>query len=242
MKYKALLPAGLRARLDMGRHAVDAFVREVAGDLPPDVTVLDAGAGEGTYGRYFTAQRYLPVDSGVGEARWDYQRLAVRGDLLALPFADGSVEVILSTQTLEHLPDPGGFLREAARVLAPDGKLFLTAPQGFKEHQQPHDYFRYTSYGLRRLCQDAGLVVDFVRPQGGYFKLLGDRVQPFHRYAFGGLRQRLSLWPLLLLHPPVKLLCTVLLPLLCLCLDPRDTKRQHTVGYELGATRPQEAP
>ena len=34
------------------------------------------------------------------------------------------------------------------------------------------------------LCEQAGFEVDFVRPQGGYFRLIGDRIQPFYRYAF----------------------------------------------------------
>ena len=43
-------------------------------------------------------------------------------------------------------------------------------------------------------------------------------------------------WKLLLrpLYPLVKLLCTVIVPLTCLLLDPLESKRQHSVGYEVG--------
>lgn len=225
----------------MGRRAVSDFVAEIAADLPADCIVVDAGAGEGHYAHHFGRQRYYAIDLAAGDASWDYSRLAARADLLNWPLRDGSVDVVVTTQTLEHLPDPARFLREVGRVLAPGGKLFLTAPQGFKEHQEPFDFFRYTRFALDMLCRQAGLEPDFVRPQGGYFRLIGDRIQPFYRYAWSD-PQRYR-WKLLLrpLYPLVKLLCTVIVPLACLLLDPLESKRQHSVGYEVGATRPEAA-
>ena len=79
-------------------------------------------------------------------------------------------------------------------------------------------------------------------PQGGYFRLIGDRIQPFYRYAFSDPKRHR--WKTLLrpIYPMLKLLTTVLFPLSCLLLDPYDTKRQHAVGYEVGATKPEVAP
>ena len=59
--------------------------------------VLDAGAGEGNYKRYFSKQRYCGLDLGVGDAAWDYSRLDVVGDLARLPFDDGNVRRVRST-------------------------------------------------------------------------------------------------------------------------------------------------
>jgi len=53
------------------------------------------------------------------------------------------------------------------RILKPGGRLFLYAPLVFPEHQAPHDFFRYTSYGLRHLCGKAGLEVVSVVPSNG---------------------------------------------------------------------------
>ncbi len=47
-----------------------------------------------------------------------------------------------------------------ARVLKPGGLLILLAPFQFRLHEQPHDYFRYSSHGLRHLCEEAGLDVE----------------------------------------------------------------------------------
>jgi SAM-dependent methyltransferase len=48
-------------------------------------------------------------------------------------------------------------LRELYRVLKPGGGLWLTAPFFFAEHMQPHDYYRYTRYGLAHLAAPGGL-------------------------------------------------------------------------------------
>jgi len=96
--------------------------------------VLEAGCGEG-YGANRiagTARLVLGVDydaATVAHARLAYPRLpVVRGNLAALPVADGAVEVVAGLQVIEHLWDQPGFLRECARVLRPAVTLLLTTP------------------------------------------------------------------------------------------------------------------
>jgi 2-polyprenyl-3-methyl-5-hydroxy-6-metoxy-1,4-benzoquinol methylase len=50
----------------------------------------------------------------------------VRANLEALPFEDGAFELVLCTQVVEHLLDPGAGIRELARVVAPGGTLLLS--------------------------------------------------------------------------------------------------------------------
>jgi SAM-dependent methyltransferase len=180
----------------------------------------------------------VAVDLAIGDAAWDYGRLDVVADLTRLPFPDGCFDHVLTTQTLEHLAEPGRFLAEAARVLAPGGRLWLTAPQCQKLHQEPHDYYRYTRYGLAYLLEKAGLVVESIEPQGGYLTFLADAIRPLHRKLFG--RERSLSWRILAapLIPASKLLLTRLLPLLLLKLDPLDTKRAMTTGHEAVAAKP----
>jgi SAM-dependent methyltransferase len=203
--------------------------------------VLDAGAGEAPYRALFPRARYVGLDDGRGDPRWDYTGLNVSGDLLAMPFGDASFDHVLCTETLEHLTDPQAFVREVARVLRPGGRLHMTAPLSFKEHQQPHDYFRYTRYGLRLLLERAGLQAESVDPEGGYFRYLGDKIQPVHRYLFA--KDRAMIWKVLflLLQPFSMLFFTVLCPALCAWLDPLDGKRVHTTGFLVTARRPGES-
>ena len=79
----------------------------------------------------------------------------------ALPVeSDGSFDVILSTQVLEHVPDPDKYLAEAFRLLRPGGALVLTTHGFVPEHGCPDDYHRWTGYGLERVVGQAGFVVE----------------------------------------------------------------------------------
>lgn len=97
--------------------------------------VLEAGAGEG-YGaallRAGGAARVHAFDydaDAAGHMSRRYPQVTVtRGNLVALPYAAGSVGVVANLQTIEHLHDQPGFIAECARVLRPAGTLLMTTP------------------------------------------------------------------------------------------------------------------
>lgn len=96
--------------------------------------VLDAGCGEG-YGaaalrRVASSVVAFDYDAAVvAHVGATYAGIeAVRGDLQRMPFADGAFEVVVNLQTIEHLHDQPGFVRECARVLRPSGTLVVTTP------------------------------------------------------------------------------------------------------------------
>ena len=68
----------------------------------------------------------------------------------------GSVDVVLCTEALEHVPEPAVFLAEAYRCLKPGGRLLLTVPFAARWHFIPHDYWRFTPSGLQRQLSAAG--------------------------------------------------------------------------------------
>lgn len=76
-----------------------------------------------------------------------------------LPLPDASVDLVLSTQVLEHAADPQVYVRECARVLRPGGKLLLSTHGVMFYHPDPEDYWRWTPAGLAVLLGDAGLIV-----------------------------------------------------------------------------------
>jgi SAM-dependent methyltransferase len=162
-------PSGDSKLADIGRWYVTRFVRELARALPSRSRLLDAGAGECQYKPLFAAQRYVSIDAGVGDASWDYLRLDCVGVLNQLPFKSDSFDAVLCTQTLEHLEWPRKSVQEFYRVLKPGGRLYLTAPMAHKEHQRPHDFFRYTSFGLQSICRHAGFGDVSIAPFGGLF-------------------------------------------------------------------------
>lgn len=154
---------------DLGRALITAFVKETAATLPSGARVLDLGAGEAAYAPLFEHCRYVAVDSAIGDGRWSYRALSVFGDAARLPFDDGAFDGVVMTELLEHVVDPRAVLAETRRVLRRGGSLFATAPMSHPLHQEPHDYFRYTSFGLDALLRAAGFDVVDVRAQGGLF-------------------------------------------------------------------------
>jgi len=217
---------------------VNRFVERAALAVPRGARVLDLGAGEGWYRPLFEGRRYAAVDFALGDPRWDYGGLDVRADLHHLPFRDGCADAVVTTQTLEHVRDPRVFLREAARVLRPGGRLFLTAPQAFREHQAPHDYWRFTRYSLAMLAEEAGLGEVEVEALGGYFAFMGDRLPAFHRHLFPKGRNILLRALLLPFSAASRVFFVWICPFLCARLDPLDRRRTWTNGYGMRARKP----
>jgi SAM-dependent methyltransferase len=209
VKYSDLayrLPRPFRRHILHFEVEIEDAVAAFARSLPKGARVLDAGAGEGRYAHWFARQRYCGVDLAVGDAAWDYGRLDAVADLTSLPFRAGQFHAAIHIVTLEHLTEPARALQEIARSLAPGGLLLVAAPHEWEVHQAPHDYFRYTRYGLRYLLEKAGFEVCDLRPAGGFFRLLARRLLNGLQFFTGGLRWLGFLPAAILLVPPALIL------------------------------------
>jgi SAM-dependent methyltransferase len=205
--------------------AIEDAVSNFAKATPRGARVLDAGAGEGDYKHHFAAQRYCGVDLGIGDQAWDYSRLDVLGDLEALPFPDRTFDAAINIVTLEHVLHPDRVICELGRVLAPGGRFLLVAPLEWEEHQQPHDYGRFTRFALDRLLRQAGFTEISIQPVGGIFRLISRRLLNALQFFPGPL----MLVAAVFFAPPA-----LVLPLL----DPLDKDRSFTLGYICSARKP----
>jgi SAM-dependent methyltransferase len=211
-------PPWLRRYVLHFEASIEKSVVEFASALPGSSRVLDAGAGEATYSRFFQKHRYCGVDLGIGDATWHYGNLDAVADLAALPFRAGCFDASLNIVTLEHVGNPGVVLKEIARVLKAGASLLLVVPQEWEVHQAPHDYYRFTRFGVQRLLEEAGFIQIAIEPVGGYFRLLARR-----------LLNGLQFFHILLL--PVVALVIVPPALLLPALEPLDRHRNFTLGY-----------
>ncbi len=133
--------------------------RDLSAVLPSlQGTVLDVGCGAQPFRPLINPQAtYLGIDTDEAKAHFGYEMpntTYFSGDVW--PVADSSVNVVLCTETLEHVLETRRFLGEAARSLAPDGTLLLTIPFAARWHFIPYDYWRFTPSSLNHLLTTTG--------------------------------------------------------------------------------------
>jgi len=130
------------------------------------------------------ADHYVGVD-------WASSLHDVKADIVAnlnrtLPIEEAVANTVVAISVLEHLPKPQLMLNEAWRILRPGGYLVLQVPWQWCIHEAPHDYYRYSSYGLRYLLEQAGFEEVDVQPQGGFFTMLVLKLNYFSRRFIRG--------------------------------------------------------
>jgi 2-polyprenyl-3-methyl-5-hydroxy-6-metoxy-1,4-benzoquinol methylase len=137
-----------------------------ARDFCADKDVLDVAGGEG-YGSMMlagVARSVIGVErdvDAVAHAKRTYiapNLVFEAGDALQLPLADASRDVVVSFETLEHLPDQQRFLEEVRRVLRPGGLLIISTPDrlvhsGIGMPVNPHHVFELTGAEFTSLLQ-----------------------------------------------------------------------------------------
>lgn len=150
------------ARRDLVVKALRRLLRRLRSRQP---RILDMGCGTGG-----TLERVRPLGRVIG---LDVEPLAlsfcrerghhelVCGSATALPFDDGSFDIVLALDVLEHIADHEAAAREIARVLAPGGHALVTVP-AYRSLWSRHDialmhHRRYRASEVRRLLTRATL-------------------------------------------------------------------------------------
>jgi SAM-dependent methyltransferase len=180
-----LVPEGGEPPTDLAE-----FVRE----LPEVDRALDLGAGDGRLSQELSAGELVLADvSGVALAR-AHERLPDAAEVrlepdAPLPFDDSSFQLVLCTETIEHVRDVQLLLSEVRRVLRPGGTLALTTPAhgrltglailalGFErlfDPLSPHLRF-FTAGSLRRLLEELGFDVRSLRRRSGTLLAIATR-------------------------------------------------------------------
>lgn len=212
-------------------HNRDRFVADVARSASSGTRVLDAGAGPCRYKPLFAHCEYKAQDFGRYEGSdHRYGELDYVSDITAIPAADGAFDLILCTEVFEHTPRPDLAVQEFARLLRKGGQLAITAPLGSGIHMAPYHYYGgFTPYWYQHFLPQFGLEIEYIKPNGGFFKLYGQEsrrflalITPratFARVLFFPLKLILALW------------FQLIVPLGCHLLDRLDRNPEFTAGY-----------
>lgn len=111
-----------------GRHCLGLYFRTLLGDLSPTLHYL--GIDISPQDLHTAASRQRDLDIPLN------QRAAlhfVQSDGLALPLADHSIDHVICSEVLEHIPDFDAMLKEIHRVLKPGGSLCVSVPRAWPE-------------------------------------------------------------------------------------------------------------
>lgn len=242
--------ASLKTRLKQSRLFAfnliqrDAWIKRQADALPANARVLDVGAGSCPYRAYYAHCDYRTQDfqklTDDQLRHGGYGQIDYVCDAAAIPVPDASFDAISCTEVLEHVPDPIRVVREFGRILAPGGKLILTAPLGSGIHQEPyHFYGGFTPYWYQRFLSEAGFVNIRAEPNEGFFSFFSQESLRFlllaspSRVGIASPRKILWAFAWVLLLPVLGLL----IPLSARFLDSFDPERRFTVGYHVLAER-----
>ena len=181
-----------RTYLFIPRKLLRDTVRELGRGL--DGKLLDVGCGTQQYRKFLRCDEYIGID-------WSAEkRPTVVADVTQIPFQERSFDSALCMEVLEHLPEPGRCLAEIRRVVKPDGMVLFTVPMTVHTHSEPHDFYRYTEYGLRYLLDKHGFEIMTLRRLGGMVSVMASRCinlgcevvsERLDRSALRGLRRLL---------------------------------------------------
>ena len=134
-------------------NGISKYSKYLSGDI------LDVGCGSKPYKNLFNYEKYIGMDIENPGHDHKNEDIDVFYDGTIFPFEDKTFDGVLANQVLEHVFNPDEFLKQINRVLKVNGHLLLTVPFIWDEHEQPYDYGRYSSFGLKSLLEKNGFKI-----------------------------------------------------------------------------------
>lgn len=147
---------------------------------------MDFGCGSKPYRSFFNVTEYVGVDFENEGHPHDNEVIDVYYDGKKLPFEAAAFDSILCSEVFEHVFNLEEILKELNRVLKMDGKMLVTCPFVWNEHEVPHDYARYTRFALESLLQKAGFEIVAYSKSGNFITTLFQLSALYFFNAFKG--------------------------------------------------------
>jgi len=133
--------------------AIAAPAKELKGVL------MDFGCGSKPYKSLFKVEKYIGVDFENPGHPHINEQIDVFYDGKKIPFDDAYFDSVFSSEVFEHIFNLDEILKELNRVMKPGALMLITCPFAICEHEVPHDFARYSSYGIKYLLQKNGFEI-----------------------------------------------------------------------------------
>jgi SAM-dependent methyltransferase len=145
-------------------------------------TVLDVGSGTAPYKKDLQHLNYLAHDFGEykgvklgGDV--SYASIDIKSDISDIPLKTGSLDYIICTEVLEHVPEPLLAFKEFSRLLKPNGTAIITAPFTSGLHQEPyHFYAGFSPYFFQYACAHFNFELINCESHGGFLRLMAQEL------------------------------------------------------------------
>ena len=140
----------------IARKALLESIKELGDNISGKT--LDVGCGTKPYEKYFKSSEYIGLEIETTVHR-EVRKADFFYDGTKFPFNNNEFDSIVTNQVFEHVFNPDSFLNEINRVLKKNGILLLTVPFVWDEHEQPYDFARYSSFGIKSVLEKNGFEI-----------------------------------------------------------------------------------
>lgn len=138
------------------RKGLAGHISDVATEI--NGRTLDVGCGSKPYECLYASSEYIGLEYDTPENR-ESKKADFFYDGHTFPFGNGEFDSVVANEVFEHVFNPDAFLEEIRRVLKDGGSLLMTMPFVWDEHEQPFDFARYSSFGIRTLLERHGFEI-----------------------------------------------------------------------------------
>ena len=144
--------------------------------------LLDIGCGNKPYKIFF--ENKIESYTGCDIIQSDRNEVDIICPATDIPLPDNCKDTVFTTQVIEHVADHQKLLSEAYRILKPGGYIILSGPMYWEHHEQPFDFFRFTSFGFDYIFTKCGFKEIQIIPCGGKWALTGQVILNSFRSSF----------------------------------------------------------
>lgn len=169
------------------------WIQQALARIPHGLTILDAGAGESQFKKFCSHLNYISQDFseyqgtgnvGLHTGSWDISKIDIVSDITEIPLENNSVDAILCTEVLEHIPDPQAAIKEFSRLIKPNGFLILTSPFASLTHFAPYHFASGLSrFFYEKFLPENKFSIEDIQFNGNFFEFVAQENRRINQIA-----------------------------------------------------------